>query len=183
MVCSAMMGEVRTASRMLQVMLWKARYGAIAAVLFVATAAHAVPELDQPAPPLRGKLFSGAPLDLAQMRGKVVLINFYSSYCKFCAYEIGNLETFYENHNAEGFEVIALGVDELSDRDRVQRALTLYGLPGAMVDELQANGFGHRYPTPTTFLIDRKGIVRYKQWGAKSAAFYREVVLPLLREP
>jgi cytochrome c biogenesis protein CcmG/thiol:disulfide interchange protein DsbE len=149
--------------------------------LICTPAAHAFPELDQPAPPLRGTLFSGAAFDLEQMRGKVVLVNFYSSYCKFCAYEIGNLEAFYEAHYGEGFEVIALGVDEISDRSRVARMLGIYNLPGTMVDELQENGFGQRYPTPTAFLIDRNGIVRYRQWGAKLPHFYREVVLPLLR--
>lgn len=150
--------------------------------LLWSVAASAVPELDQPAPALRGTLLSGAAFDLEQMRGKVVLVNFYSSYCKFCAYEIGNLEAFYEAHRAQGFEVIALGVDEASDRERVARMLDIYGLPGAMVDELQANGFGRRYPTPTAFIVDRAGVLRYKQWGAKSPTFYSEMVLPLLRE-
>jgi thiol-disulfide isomerase/thioredoxin len=153
----------------------------LALVLVCASAAQASPDLDQPAPPLRGTLFSGAAFDLEQMRGRVVLVNFYSSYCKFCAYEIGNLEAFYEAHKREGFEVIALGVDELSDRARVARMLDIYNLPGAMVDELQGNGFGRRYPTPTAFLIDRSGVVRYKRWGAKLPDFYREFVLPLLR--
>lgn len=152
------------------------------ALLLAPVLARAVPEIDQPAPALIGTLFSGAAFDLAQMRGKVVLVNFYSSYCKFCAYEIGNLETFYEQHHADGFEVIALGIDELSDRARVSRMLGIYNLPGAMVDELQANGFGQRYPTPTTFLIDRNGVLRHKRWGVKTPDFYREVVLPLLRE-
>ena len=150
--------------------------------LLWSAAASAVPELDQPAPALRGTLLSGAAFDLEKMRGKVVLVNFYSSYCKFCAYEIGNLETFYEAHRSQGFEVIALGVDEVSDRERVARMLDIYGLPGAMVDELQGNGFGRRYPTPTAFIIDRQGVLRYKRWGAKSPGFYSEVVLPLLRE-
>jgi cytochrome c biogenesis protein CcmG/thiol:disulfide interchange protein DsbE len=153
------------------------------ALTLSAAPVRAVPEIDQPAPALKGTLFSGAAFDLAQMHGKVVLVNFYSSYCKFCAYEIGNLETFYEQHRGEGFEVIALGVDELSDRARVSRMLGIYNLPGTMVDELQANGFGRRYPTPTTFLIDRNGVLRHKRWGVKTPDFYREVVLPLLREP
>ena len=150
-------------------------------LLFV-TCARAVPELDQPAPALKGTLFSGAAFDLAQMRGNVVLVNFYSSYCSYCAYEIGNLEAFYETHKGEGFEVIALGVDELADRGRVTRMLGIYNLPGTMVNELQANGFGRRYPTPTTFVIDRNGVLRNKHWGAKTPGYYREVVLPLLRE-
>jgi len=154
-----------------------------AALLLSATLVRAVPEVDQPAPALKGTLFSGVAFELAQMRGKVVLVNFYSSYCRFCAYEIGNLETFYEQHHSEGFEVIALGIDELSDRARVSRMLGIYNLPGTMVDELQANGFGRRYPTPTAFLIDRNGVLRHKRWGVKTPDFYREVVLPLLREP
>jgi thiol-disulfide isomerase/thioredoxin len=154
----------------------------LAFVLLCASVAHALADLDELAPPLKGTLLSGAVFDLQQMRGKVVLVNFYSSYCKFCAYEIGNLEAFYEAHNSEGFEVIALGVDELSDRARVARMLDIYNLPGAMVDELQVNGFGRRYPTPTAFVIDRSGVVRYKRWGAKLPDFYREVVLPLLRD-
>jgi cytochrome c biogenesis protein CcmG/thiol:disulfide interchange protein DsbE len=152
------------------------------ALLVPAPCARAVPEIDQPAPALKGTLFSGGAFDLQQMRGRVVLVNFYSSYCKFCAYEIGNLETFYEQHHGEGFDVIALGVDELADRGRVARMLGIYNLPGTMVDELEANGFGGRYPTPTTFLIDRNGVLRDKRWGAKTPDYYREVVLPLLRE-
>ena len=153
-----------------------------AVVLMFALRAHAVPELDQPAPPLKGTLFSGEAFDLAQMRGKVVLLNFYSSYCKYCAYEIGNLETIYEQHRADGLEVIELGVDELADRARVQRMLGIYHLPGTMVDDLRENGFERRYPTPTAFLIDRNGILRHKQWGAKTAQYFKEILLPLLHE-
>ena len=160
---------------------WAARF------LFVLTAilslsAYAVPEVGQPAPALKGMLFSGEAFDLRDLRGKVVLVNFYSSYCKYCAYEIGNIETIYEQYRAQGLEVIALGVDEVSDKERVQRMLGIYGLPGTMVDELKENGFGRRHPTPTAFLIDRNGILRHKQWGAKTADYFRETLLPLLLE-
>ncbi|HZP88396.1 MAG TPA: TlpA disulfide reductase family protein [Burkholderiales bacterium] len=150
--------------------------------LLTVVAARAVPEIDAPAPPLKGTLFSGQSFDLQQMRGKVVLINFYSSYCKFCAYEIGVLEAFYEEHRKDGFEVIAVGVDDLQDRERVERNLTLYHLPGCMAGALSENGFARRYPTPTAFLIDRAGILRHRITGAKGPSFYREHILPLLGE-
>lgn len=143
----------------------------------------AAPEVGMPAPPLKGSFFDGAPLDLAAFRGKVVLVNFYSSYCKFCAYEIGNVETFYEQNRDRGFEVIVVGVDPLEDRARVERMLGIYGLHGTMADELKENGFARRYPTPTTFLIGRDGVLREKHWGAKSPAYFREHVVPLLAEP
>ncbi len=150
-------------------------------LLLAASAAWAVPEVDQPAPALKGMLFSGKPFDLKEMRGKVVLVNFYSSYCKHCAYEIGNLETFYEQHREQGFEIIVVGVDRPEDRHRVERMVGLYGLQGVMVDDLEESGFEKKYPTPTAFVIDRKGILRSRTRGSKTPPYFAEHVLPLLR--
>lgn len=156
------------------------RYACWLAWLLASAAALATPELDQPAPPLRGKLFSGQAFDLQAMRGKVVLVNFYSSYCKHCAYEIGNLESFYEAHRERGFEVIVVGVDRAQDRHRVERMLGIYGLPGTMAGELEQNGFGNDYRTPTAFVVDREGVLRSRTWGSKTPMFFAEKVLPLL---
>ena len=143
---------------------------------------RAAAELGEPVPALKGTFFSGQAFDLARMRGKVVLVNFYSSYCSFCAYEIGNLEAFYEQHRDQGFEVIVVGIDSLEDRHRVERMLGLYHLPGVMADDLEQSGFERRYPTPTAFVIDRGGILRARQRGSKQPFFYAEKVLPLLQE-
>jgi len=150
-------------------------------VLLAATAAWAIPEVDQPAPALKGTFFSGRTFDLREMRGKVVLVNFYSSYCSFCAYEIGNLETFYEQHRDHGFEVIVVGIDRPEDRHRVERMVGLYGLQGVMVDDLEESGFEKKYPTPTAFVIDREGILRSRTRGSKTPPYFAEHVLPLLR--
>jgi len=161
----------------------RAAVSAVLATLLalLAVAALAVPIVDQPAPPLKGTLFSGEAFDIANMRGKVVLVNFYSSYCKFCAYEIGLLEAFYEEHKQDGFEVIAVGIDSLEDRARVERMLGIYNLPGTMADELIETGYARRYPTPTAFIIDRDGILRHRITGAKTPRHYQEVILPLLQ--
>ncbi len=157
----------------------------VTVVFLLGATASAAPrtEIGEPAPALKGRLFSGEPFDLSKMRGKVVLVNFYSSYCSFCAYEIGNLEHFYEQHRDQGFEVIVVGVDQPADRHRVERMLGIYGLPGMMTDELEQNGFERAYPTPTAFVIDRDGILRSRLRGAKQPFFYAEKVLPLLRAP
>jgi len=153
----------------------------LALLLLAAAAAWAMPEVDQPAPALKGTLFSGKPFNLKEMRGKVVLVNFYSSYCKHCAYEIGNLETFYEQYREQGFEVLVVGVDALGDRHRVERMVALYGLQGVMADDLEESGFERRYPTPTAFVIDREGILRSRTKGSKTPHYFAEHVLPLLR--
>lgn len=156
-----------------------ARFALLFFCLFGITA-HAVPEIGAPAPELKGKLFSGEHFDLAEMRGKVILINFYSSYCKFCAYEIGNIETYLENNHDKGFAVIMVGVDRMDDRGRVERMLGIYNLDGLMTDELEQSGFEKRYATPTTFVVDRNGILRSKSRGAKMPSWFREYVDPLL---
>lgn len=158
------------------------RCGLLILLLFMTWAARAVPVIDEPAPALKGRLFSGAQFDLAQMRGKVVLVNFYSSYCSFCAYEIGLLEALYERYRVDGLEVIAVGVDAPEDRARVERMLGIYNLPGTMADDLAENGFARRYPTPTAFIIDRDGVLRNRITGAKRPHHYQELVLPLLNQ-
>jgi peroxiredoxin len=149
--------------------------------LVAALQAGAAPvEIGQPAPALKGTLVSGDSFDLADYRGKVVLVNFYSSFCKSCAYEIGNLETFRDDHRDEGFEILMLGVDRLQDKGRVARMLGTYNLQGAMVDELEECGFERRYPTPTSFIIDRDGVVRGKASGSKTLPRLRELIAPHL---
>jgi len=160
-------------------MLRRAFLSSLPALTFGASV-WAIAEIDLPAPPLRGKFFDGTPFDLAAMTGKVVLVNFYSSYCKYCAYEIGNVEAFYEQRRGEGLEIIVLGVDAPEDRPRVERMLGIYNLPGAMVHDLEANGFGRRHPTPTAYVVDRAGILRNKLVGAKTPRRFHEQVVPLL---
>lgn len=151
-------------------------------VLLASTVLHAAPQIGEAAPALKGAFFSGEKFDLAAMRGKVVLVNFYSSYCKFCAYEIGNVETYLEQNRDKGFAVIVVGVDKLEDRARVERMLGIYNLDGVMTDELEANGFAKRYATPTAFVIDRHGILRARLLGAKMPSWFHNNVDPLLVE-
>jgi cytochrome c biogenesis protein CcmG/thiol:disulfide interchange protein DsbE len=151
-----------------------------ASFVLAAAPARAVVEMDQPAPPLKGTLLSGDKFDLAAYKGKVVLVNFYSSYCRHCALEIGSVETYRDDMKDRGLEVLVIAVDRPDDRDRVAHALGTYNLQGAMVSDLEESGFDRSYPTPTAFVIDREGFVRAKLWGAKTLPRMRELMAPFL---
>ena len=151
-------------------------------VFFLSLSAYAVPTIDEPAPPLKGTLFDGTPFDLSDYKGKVVMVNFFSSFCKICALEIGNVENYYEEFKPKGLEVIALSIDRPDDKERSARMAKNYNLPGGMVADLSDSGFEKKYPTPTCYVFDRKGILRAKFTGAKQPKFYREVIEPLLKE-
>jgi cytochrome c biogenesis protein CcmG, thiol:disulfide interchange protein DsbE len=152
------------------------------AISFFSFVANAVPTIDDPAPPLKGVTFDGTPFDINDYKGKVVMVNFFSSYCKICAYEIGNLETHYEKFKPQGLEVIVLSIDRAADKERSARMATIYNLPGGMVSDLIESGFEKKYPTPTCYVFDRKGVLRAKHVGAKQPMFYRDVIAPLLKE-
>lgn len=155
---------------------------AFLAALFVLVAleARAIVEIDQPAPALKGTLLSGDRFDLAAYKGKVVLVNFYSSYCRHCALEIGSIETYRDDMKDRGFEVLVIAIDRAGDKDRVAHAMSTYNLQGAMAAELEESGFERSYPTPTAFVIDREGIVRARLWGAKTLPRMRELMTPFL---
>lgn len=150
--------------------------------LLAAPTAGAVPEIGEPAPAFKGTLFSGQSFDLAEMRGKVVLINYYSSYSKQCAFEIGSIEAFLEENRDKGLVVVYVGVDRPQDRHRVERMVKLYNLEGIMNNELQENGFGEKYRTPRAFVIDRQGIVRSREYGGKTPAYFQKYLVPVLAE-
>ena len=161
------------------------RLSAIAYLLIgvlISFGAAATPEVGDPAPALKGTLFSGKPFDLAEQRGKVVLINYYSSYSKQCAYEIGNVEAFLEEYRDKGLVIVYIGVDRPQDRERVERMVKLYGLDGMMSNELVENGFGEKFRTPRAFVIDRKGIVRSREYGGKTPVYFQKFLLPLLTQ-
>jgi len=154
----------------------------IVVALLAALPAGAVPEIGEAAPALKGTLFSGQPFDLARMRGKVVLINYYSSYSKQCAFEIGNIEAFLDENRDNGLVVIYIGVDRPQDRHRVERMVELYNLQGMMSNELVENGFGEKYRAPRAFVVDRKGIVRSREFGGKTPIYFQKYLVPILAE-
>ena len=61
----------------------------------------AIPKIGSQAPNLSATLFTGKTFEINKMKGENLLLNFYSSYSKHCAYEIGSIETFLERHGSK----------------------------------------------------------------------------------
>jgi len=141
-----------------------------------------VVNVGDPAPSLKGELFSGKQFDLAEHRGQVVMINFYSSYCKSCAYQIGNIDSYRESERGKQLIFIAIGVDTESDRHRVSGMLGAYNLDGMMMHDIEESGFNSSYRTPTVFVIDKSGTVRLKQRGSKMLSWFTDHIDPLIDE-
>ena len=91
---------------------WSALSAAALLLTGVLFSVVAEPRLKERAPALTVSLADGSDFDLDAMRGKVVLVAFWATWCGPCLEEMPALEKYYREHKADGFEVIALSVDK-----------------------------------------------------------------------
>jgi peroxiredoxin len=110
-------------------------------------------------------------LSLESLRGKVVLLNFWATWCKPCEDEMPAMESLYRAIGSQGFELVAVSVDD--DRQRVEEFTARMGLtfPVLLDPEKQVAGAYQSYRFPESYLIDRAGVLvaRYigpRDWDA-----------------
>jgi len=141
--------------------------------------ARAAPAMDQPAPPLIATALDGETFDLAKLRGKVVLVNFWATWCAPCRKEMPVLDAFYKRYRGQGLEVIGISVDFPRDSAKMRKAGGTVAYPTALANEISVNGFGPPEGVPVTYVIDSEGVVRDKFIAVPSKLLH-DVVLPLL---
>ncbi len=140
------------------------------------------PLIKKPAPPFTLKLFDGGPMHLEDLRGKVVLLNFWASWCfPACYEEAPVLERAWRAYKDR---VVVVGVDIQDTEPQARQFIGQFGLtfpngpdPGGKV----AIDYGV-YGVPETFVIDQQGIIAFKQVGAVTDRMLAEQVEPLLRK-
>jgi len=168
-----------------RIMKHQATWSALsAAALFLSSVLCPVlaePRLKERAPALTVSLADGRDFDLDAMRGKVVLVAFWATWCGPCLEEMPALEKYYREHKADGFEVIALSVDRPGNRAKAFKVLAKLSFPGALLSDASNNGFGMPEAVPVSYLVDAQGIVRDK-FVAIDEDLLDEVITPLLKK-
>jgi thiol-disulfide isomerase/thioredoxin len=139
----------------------------------------------QPAPELRASDLKGAPKTLADYRGKVVVLNFWASWCPPCLREMPSLERLRLKMAGRPLEIVALDSAETPEEVNAYLSMMKLGFPVL----LDADGSNTRrwkvFALPTTFLLDAEGRVRYvltgpTEWDEGEAL---RVIESLLAEP
>lgn len=141
----------------------------IIAVLAVAAAASiaAYAIAPDPAPEVRFQALSGESIDTSKLRGKVVLVNFWATYCKSCLEEMPKLVEAQRRFGARGYETISVAVRRDSP-SRVANYAASHALPFKVTLDTEgelARAFGNVRITPTSFLIDKNGKVLRRYVG------------------
>ncbi len=126
----------------------------------------------------------GAWIDSESLRGKVVLVNFWATWCPPCRVEMPGFERVYNDKRDEGFVVLGLSTDRGSVRV-VREFVDDRGLtfPIAMAPAPLVSAFGGARALPTSFLIDRNGVIRQRVVGMFTEPTLRLAVNHLLAEP
>jgi cytochrome c biogenesis protein CcmG/thiol:disulfide interchange protein DsbE len=139
------------------------------------------PQVGEQAPNFELTLVNGQKVALADLRGEVVVLNFWATWCVPCRAELPTLDSYYKIQKGHGLRVFAVTTqDSLSERK-------LRELFGAMtIEPIHKLKGPYAYidnAVPTNFVIDRAGKVRYAKAGAFNLDTLNAVLIPLLREP
>jgi peroxiredoxin len=155
----------------------------VAIVAIAAIAAIASLTLTPPAPEVKFSALSGETFSTSELRGKVVLVNFWATYCGPCIKEMPEVVEAHRKFSARGYETIAVAVRR-DDPERVAQFAAKHALPFKVaIDSSGELGreFGNVRITPTVFLIDKNGKVLRRYVGKPDWAEFHRLVERELR--
>lgn len=142
--------------------------------------------LGKPAPELQVRLLeSGEVVRLSQLRGKTVIVNFWATWCAPCKAELPAFQAYLDQHKGDGLEILAISMDDPRDESAVRKIAQQYHFSVALQADSSLKGFGRIWRMPTTFVIDKEGILRRNGHigdAEMSTAELESLVTPLLRK-
>lgn len=124
------------------------------------------PMLHKQAPGFVRRNLEGNAVSLRALRGKVVLLNFWATWCAPCLEEMPRFKGWQGRYGPEGFQVIAVSMDDTRDPVRAFVGRLRPSFPVVMGDEKLGNLYGGILGLPVTFLIGRDGRIEARLAGA-----------------
>jgi len=125
------------------------------------------PEVGHPAPDFTLPTLTGNTVRLSEFRGKkMVLINFWATWCAPCRLEMPTMEKAYQKYKGNGLEILAVSVDA-GPKSAVKNFMDELRLtfPALLDPKMQVLHLYRLSAIPASFLIDKGGIIRFKELG------------------
>lgn len=155
-----------------------------ACLLLAGTGAFAAesdaPKIGEAAPGFELTLVDGSKIDLESLRGQVVVLNFWATWCVPCRAELPLLDTYYKIHQPHGLRVFAITTQDSVPLRQLRKLFAKMNMPS--VSRIKGP-YGPLTGVPTNFVIDRAGRLRYAQSGAFNLEALNRILVPLLNEP
>ena len=134
------------------------------------------------APAWKLKDLDGQLVDSAQFKGKVVVIDFWATWCVPCRSEIPGYVALQKKYGKDGLAIVGISLDTVAPAEVKQFvAQNHMNYPVVIGDESVTAIFGGVDAIPTTFIVDRQGNIRYRKVGAEETAAFEQRLLPWLK--
>jgi len=139
-------------------------------------------EIGSPLPDFSLKDLQGRELSSTDLRGKVVLIDFWATWCEPCKQEMPGYQKLVERYGPRGFAVVGFKFNDMPDAEDPLLFAKKIGVryPLAVAPDDLRQKFGGIEGLPTTMLYDRQGILRYKVIGFEYTDTVESAIKPLL---
>lgn len=155
----------------------------LAAVLLSPGGAHAILQKGDPAPPVKVTTTSGQQVTLANYQGRVLVMDFFATWCVPCRDSIPHLKEITRRFGNQGVHVLGMSVDEGEKVLKEFAATKRLNYPVALTDEDLQTEYGLR-SVPTIFIISKKGVVaeRFQGFNDDIARKMDALIVKLLAE-
>jgi len=119
------------------------------------------------APAYAATTLDGDTVSLESLRGSVVLLNFWATWCAPCRFETPFLQSLAEEYQADGLRVVGVSMDTGDPGDIIREFVEEYGVTYTILTDPQMMGMEiyQILGLPGTFLIDRDGVLRWMRYG------------------
>lgn len=134
------------------------------------------------APAWKLKDVNGVEVTSAQFKGKVVVVDFWATWCPPCREEIPGYIQLVKKYGKDGLVIVGVSLDQAGPSVvKTYAEKTGVNYPLVMGDDEVVAAFGGMEAIPTTFLIDRDGKIRDRKVGAEPTADYEKKIVALLK--
>lgn len=137
----------------------------------------------RPAPNFTLPLIDGGQLQLSSFRGKVVLLDFWATWCVPCREETSHFVELQQKYGAQGLQIIGVSMDDSPDPVHTFYQQFHVNYPVVMGTADVGAAYGGVLGLPIAFLIDREGRIYAKHMGATDAAVFEKDITTLLQTP
>ncbi len=144
---------------------------------------HLAVEDNQPAPDFALKDINGNTVHLSDYRGKVVVLNFWATWCPPCRKELPDFTELQKEYERKGLQFVGIALDD-DGIAKIKPYVESVNLPfpTLLPDRSIVASYGEMNVIPVTYLIDRKGVVRAHYVGMRKREVVEDMVRPLLAE-
>lgn len=108
-------------------------------------------------------LLDGRTLPASALTGRVVVVEFWASWCPFCARQNPLLQQLYEAEGGRGLEFLTFSIDREPAKARAYMLEHRYTFPAAMASAESTKWFGRREGLPELYVVDRDGRIAFKE--------------------